>query len=79
MNGVFLSSCVTSVKNAEKNIEEYLCIGTSKGEIYQLSITKNNSVLLNGDRTIQYKDGSHAITSLAGDSDSETIMAGTHT
>lgn len=79
MNAVFLSSCVTSVKNGEGTLEEYLFIGTSKGEIYQMSITKNNSVLLNGERTIKYKDGNHAITSMAGDTVSETIMVATHT
>lgn len=79
MNAVYLSSCVATVKNSEGKPEEYLCVGTSRGEIYQMSVTKNNSVLLNGDRTIQYKDGSHAITSMAGDDESETIMAGTHT
>jgi len=67
MNAVFLSSCVNSVKNGEGGIEEYLLIGTSKGEIYQMSITKNNSVILNGERTIQYKEGNHAITAIAGD------------
>lgn len=34
MNAVFLSSTVTSVKNAEGEMEEYLSVGTSKGEIY---------------------------------------------
>lgn len=44
-----------------------------------MSVTKNNSVLLNGERTIVYKDGNHAITAMVGDNDSETIMVGTHT
>jgi hypothetical protein len=65
--------------NKDKKIEEFLCIGTSKGEIYNITITKNNSVLINTDRKFTYKDGSHAITSLAGDLHSESIMAGTHT
>jgi hypothetical protein len=34
MNAVYLSSCVTSVKNSEGGLEEYLCVGTSKGEIF---------------------------------------------
>lgn len=78
MNAVFLSSCVASVKNAEDKLEEYLFIGTSKGQIYQMSVTKNNSVLMNGDKMIVYKDGNQAITSLAGDDQSSTILAGTH-
>ena len=65
--------------NKDKKIEEFLCIGTSKGEIFSITITKNNSVNLNAHRKLTYKDGSHAITSLAGDLNSETIMAGTHT
>ena len=78
MNAVFLSSCVVSVKNAGGNGEEFLCLGTSKGEIYQISIAKNNAVSVNEDRMVKYKDGTHAITSMAADSSSETIMVGTH-
>ena len=43
-----------------------------------MSVTKNNSVLMNGDKMVVYKDGNQAITSLAGDDQSSTIMAGTH-
>ena len=78
MDAVFLSSCVVSVKNASGNIEEFLCLGTSKGEIYQISIAKNNIVTVNEDKIIKYKDGNQAITTMAADNDSETIMVGTH-
>ena len=33
---------------------------------------------MNGDKMVVYKDGNQAITSLAGDDQSSTIMAGTH-
>ena len=43
-----------------------------------MTITINNSVLLNGLRKIVYKEGKHAITAMASDQESETIIAGTH-
>ena len=46
MNGVFLSSCVGyNIREEDKKVEEYLIVGTSLGEIYKFSITKNNSVI----------------------------------
>ena len=68
MDGVFISSCVASAKNNGGQTEEFLMLGTSKGEIYQISIAKNNTVTINEDKMIKYKDGTHAITSMAADS-----------
>lgn len=44
-----------------------------------MSIAKNNTVAVNEERKITYKDGNHAITSMAADINTETIMVGTHT
>ena len=77
MNAVFLCSCVGTI-NSDSGSEEYIIVGTSRGEIYQYGLTKNNSIIQNLDRKFIYRDGKHAITGVGFDEQSSTILAGTH-
>ena len=77
MNAVFLCSTVGTVE-ANDCVEEFIIVGTSRGEIYQYGLTKNNSIIQNLDKKFIYRDGKHAITSIGFDEQSSTILAGTH-
>lgn len=44
-----------------------------------MSVNKNNSIDINEELKITYKEGKHAITSMASDHMTGTIMIGTHT
>jgi len=63
----------------DSKISEFIILGTSKGELHQLSVTKNNSVLLSSANPYKYKDGTHQITALRSDPKSGTLIAGTAT
>jgi hypothetical protein len=56
--------------------KEYIMMGTSRGEVYQLSMTKNNSLLMNTELIITLKNSVPAM-SMAADAKTGTLMIGT--
>lgn len=71
MNACFLSSCV--VENTSSSCFQ-LFAGTSLGEVYKFTVTASNSVIF--ESKFDYST-LHPITSLAGCTEQQTVIAGT--
>jgi len=76
----FLTSCVgylfDSNPQNQGQVQEYLMMGTSIGQIFQMQITQNNSVNQNNDKVYVPK-GDKRISALASNPMTGTICAGT--
>ena len=73
----YLCSCVGYFPPDKEEENVYIVLGTSKGEIFQVQITKNNSVLVNENLKFEY-DTKHAIMGLASDKKTGALLVGTN-
>ena len=66
----------TVQSEAQKGKKELIIVGTSHGEILQMQVTPNNSVIFHAETKYKVAEG-HAVMSICGDRSSDTFLVGT--